>query len=384
MSWRKKLLFGSLCVALLCAGPVAALLTAYPRFAIREAVTCQKCHVDNQGAGLRNEYGAGYYSQEVLPTIPWDDFGKKDFTAALNDYIRAGTDIRAQFYRYAQGSTSQDAFFPMEGNLYLGITPSEHLTFYLEQSMLSTGAATDLWGQVNFGEGATYLRFGKFVQSYGLRIADHTAFTRGGNVGGITVNPNVALIPSLFQGLHWKPQNGATGLEVGYNPVGWNLAGSVVKSPGQSIYSVAVNASRAFWLGSMNALVGGSFFHGSYYPQLDAYSYYGLYAGLNRGAVTFSGEADLTQDYPFRGQQGLATLADVAVQVRQGISLTLQHSLFDADLSQAHDELVRYSLGADLFPVSYIEILPQYRILKATASPSFSRSELILQTHFWF
>jgi len=145
-----------------------------------------------------------------------------------------------------------------------------------------------------------------------------------------------------------------------------------------------LNAARAFWLGSMNTLVGGSYFHGSYYPQLKPYSYYGLYAGLNRGVLTVSGEADLTQDYPAEGQQGLATLADVAVQLHQGAFLTLEHSLFDADLNQANDELVRYSFGADLFPVSYIEIIPQYRILRATASSSFSRTELILQTHFWF
>lgn len=384
MSRIKKWVFGSLCVIFMCAGPAAAVLTAHPRFAVREAVTCGKCHVDNQGGGLRNEYGAGYYSQEVLPIIPWDKFGKKGFTAALSDFIRAGTDIRTQYYRYADQFTTSDAFFPMEANLYLGVTPSDHLTLYLEESMLPTGAATNLWGQVNFGKGNTYLRFGKFVQSYGLRVADHTAFTRGGNVGGIAVNAGTAQIPILFQGLHWKPENNATGVEVGYSPAGWNATGSLIKTAGQSQYSVSLNANKAFWLGSWNALMGGSYFHGSYYSQLKAYSYSGLYAGLNRGIVTIMGEADLTQDYPMQGQRGLATLADLAIQVHQGIFLTLEHSLFDANLSQANDELVRYSLGADLFPVSYLEIMPQYRILRATATSSYSRSELILQTHFWF
>ncbi len=369
---------------LFLAGLVGTTSKAHPKFAVREAATCVQCHVNNQGGGLRNDYGADYYSKEVLPAIPWEDFGKENFTAAINEFIRYGSDVRVQFYNYTEQNESRNAFFPMQADLYLGITPADQFQLYFEQSLFRTVASTDLWAQWNNSGENVYVRFGQFFQDYGLRLDDHTSFIRGGNDGSVVVSENTARIPTQYQGMHWKPENNTVGLEAGYNPIGWKITGSIGKKMGQETYSTAVNASRAFWIGQANTLVGFSYFTGSYYRQLDRYSYYGVYAGINWGPLTFMGEADIMHEYPAENTTGFTSYADITWRVHKGIYLALEHDYFDANRDQENTELVRYTIGAEIFPISFVEIKPQYRLLNATAAPDFSRSEFILQSHFWF
>ncbi|HKJ68530.1 MAG TPA: hypothetical protein VKA68_11280 [bacterium] len=381
---NKTTLISTTIAVLFLAGLAGTMSNAHPKFAVREAVTCVQCHVNNQGGGLRNEYGANYYSRDVLPAIPWDDFGNENFTTAINEFIRYGSDVRMQFYNYSEQNSSQNAFFPMQADVYLGVTPSDQFTVYFEQSLFRSIASTDLWAQWSNSGGNVYVRFGQFFQDYGLRLDDHTSFIRGGNDGGVVVNENTAQIPVQFQGLHWKPENNNVGFEAGYNPIGWKITGSIGKKLGQETYSTSINASRAFWIGPANMLFGLSYFNGGYYRQLDRYSYYGAYAGLNWGPLTLMGEADLMRDYPAANATGFTAYADLTWQIQDGVFLALEQDYFDANRDLENNELVRYTIGAELFPISYVEVKPQYRLLNATASPDFSRSEFILQFHFWF
>jgi len=358
--------------------------TAHPKFAARDGVTCSRCHVAEQGGGLRNEYGAGYYSQDVLPAIPWDEFGNENFTGAISEFIRAGADVRVQYFRYDENGATQDAFFPMQADIYLGVTPSEQLTFYYEQSLFRTVASTDLWARLDILNGNASLLFGQFTQDYGLKLDDHTSFIRGGNDGSLALNSDIAGIPGLYQGLHWKPDNNTVGISLTYKPNDWKLAGSVGKPAGMEVYSTTLNLSRAFWIGAMNAYAGLSMYHGSYYRQLDPYTYYGAYAGVGLGPLTVLGEVDIINDYPVKNQSGLVTYAEATLQIAPGLYLALEHDYFDADRENAADELTRYTIGAEWFPISYVEIKPQYRVLDVSASPDYSQSEAILQVHFWF
>ncbi|MBS1272457.1 MAG: hypothetical protein MAGBODY4_01602 [Candidatus Marinimicrobia bacterium] len=362
--------------------------TALPRFAAQEGVLCGQCHVNDQGAALRNSYGAEYYSQKVLPMSEWDDFGSEDYTAQLNEYIRYGGDVRVQYYRYAEENSSRSAFFPMQADAYINVQPSEYLQFFLEQSLFRNFAATDVWAQYNFSKDAGYLRFGQFLPSYGLRLDDHTAFIRGGNIGGITIPDSISDISVSRQGLHWNPTNQAMGLEGMVKPFDLQLTGSVVKPSNSSTYSATLNLTHAFWLGDMNFIIGGSYFRGNLISADSTYSYYGVNAGLNFGRFTYLGEIDFTQNYSedYLGQltNGLAIYSELSVRVLRGCDLVMSYHFFDPSTEFTGRGLTRWTFGASVIPVAYIEIKPQYRILTAAADTDFSHSELIFQGHFWF
>jgi len=359
-------------------------LMALPRFAAQEGVSCGQCHVNDQGGALRNSYGAEFYSQKVLPMSEWEEFGSDEYTTQFNKFIRFGGDVRVQYYRYVDERTTQSAFFPMQADAYLHIAPSEQLEFFLEQSLFRSIAATDVWAQFSYSGDGGYLRFGQFLPAYGLRLDDHTAFIRGGNVGGITVADSIAGIPVGRQGLHWKPSSQTVGLEAMVKPFGLQLTGSIGKPRNGTEYTAVLNLAHAFWIGDLNFLAGGSYFTGDLAGLGRRYSYYGVYTGINFGRFTYLGEMDFTSDYSQQGATGYAFYSEFSARILQGLDLVASYSMYDPDVELTGVDLKRFILGMDIIPVSYVELKPQYRIITTAADPDYSRSELIIQSHFWF
>lgn len=369
-----------------------ASVESHPRFAVREAVTCQRCHVDNQGAALRNEYGAGYYSRQVLPMDLWEDFGGEEFTASIHEAIRWGTDIRMQYYSYSEEGSSRDAFFPMQGDLYLGITPLEKLTLYGEASLFNLDAirpdgrpapAVRIWAQYELPNERGYVRVGQYNPAYGLRLDDHTSLIRGGNDGGGVINSAVANIPPDYQGLHWKPDRAARGLSLHFNTLGMEMTGYYGQPVSGSEGVAAVDLKSAFWAGEFNVLVGGSALNGSYTGNR-RYTFAGLYGGVNYGRITLLGEVDVHSDYTASGSMGYVTYSEMEISLVQGLSAVLEYEFYDADIEYSRNAFSRVSIGADLFPIPYLEILPQYRLVNVTNDSDFGRQEFILQGHLWF
>jgi len=362
----------------------ASSLAALPRFATRENVLCSHCHVNANGGGLRNEYGAGYYSKQILPMDHWGEFGTEKFTAQLNDFIRYGADVRAQYYRYDDGNTSSQAIFPMQTDIYFGVNPSEKITFYLETALLQSLAASEVWGQLNILPLDGYLRVGQFLPAYGLRLDDHTAFIRGGNVGGLVLSDVLSGGITPHQGLQWTPQATTDGIEIGLQPTNYIFTASFGKARNNPDYSFAANIAHVFYINYTNFLVGVSVFNGNYYPGLDPYTYGGAYLGINWNRFTFLGEVDVTRDYSGKGNTGYATYSELGISLAKGVAAIVRYEVYDADIDYTGQSLERISIGADLYPVPYIELKPQFRLLTTAADKNYQRSEFLFQAHFWF
>jgi|GEM_PF-295251 len=366
--------------------------SGHPKFATREAVLCGRCHVDNQGAALRNEYGAGYYSREVIPAGLWEDFGDMEFTARLHKYVRWGTDIRLQYYQYSEEGIQRDAFFPMQSDFYLGITPHEQWTLYAEGNLSQIPSlrpearpapAGALWLQYTLPDETAYIRAGQYLPPYGLRLDDHTSFIRGGNDGTGVVNSAVANISPRVQGMHWKPDRTSRGLSVSLNQLGIRFTGHAGLPTSSDEITYSLDAKRAFWAGPLNVMIGGSYLNGTYMTAR-RYHFGGLYTGINYGPVTFLGELDIHANYVAEDVVGYTTYSELDIQLFQGIEAVLEYEFFESDIEFSQNSLSRITLGLDLFPIPYIEILPQYRILSTTAEPVFTRKEFIIQGHLWF
>lgn len=69
---------------------------AVPRFAIENGTSCNLCHVDSAGGGLRTDHGTTIVSTDELPRR----YGDTDYTGLLTEHIRTGADIRFQSFSY--------------------------------------------------------------------------------------------------------------------------------------------------------------------------------------------------------------------------------------------------------------------------------------------
>ncbi len=379
---QKSIAFGL--VSILVIFCWTTLIFAVPRFAARENVLCSHCHVNPDGGGLRNDYGAGYYSRKILPMDHWGAFGSDKFTTQLNDFIRYGADVRAQYFRYADNHSSSQAVFPMQTDIYFGVNPSDKLHFYLETSLLQSVAASEVWGQLNILPANGYLRIGQFLPAYGLRLADHTAFIRGGNVGGLVLPDTLSGGIAPHQGLQWTPQATTDGIEIGLQPSNYIVTASFGKARNNPDYSLSLNLAHVFYINYINFLIGASAFHGNYYVGLKPYTYVGGYLGVNWNQFTFLGEIDVTKDYSGKGITGLAAYSELGITLFKGFTAFTQFQVYDADINLTGQSLNQYAIGVDIFPMAYLQIQPQYRIMTTAADKNYQRTELLCQVHFWF
>ena len=76
-------------------------LFALPRFAAENGTSCNLCHVNPTGAGLRNDYGISLFSIEELPMEKGMKFTEDDYTGMVLEnllcYITSGSTKEAGF-----------------------------------------------------------------------------------------------------------------------------------------------------------------------------------------------------------------------------------------------------------------------------------------------
>ena len=185
----------------------SSLLSAIPRFAIQEGASCNLCHIDPNGGGLRNEYGIIMTSKEDLPRSPGGKISK-NYTGIINDHIRVGGDIRFLNFNTMQSNQVTSALFPMQSNFYGYWKISEAGAVFASMDLLRSN--NEIW--VNW-DGLLpmngYLKVGKDLPAYGLNVDDHTSFIRGGNIRKKSL---------LQEGLIFSPYLSYPGLlEIGFN-----------------------------------------------------------------------------------------------------------------------------------------------------------------------
>jgi hypothetical protein len=164
---------------------------AYPQYQLTRDVTCTGCHLSPAGGTLLNENGlvtAEQFSQwgtnpaflnGLLPEPKW---------------LELGGDLRwaAGWHRYydQNGKTGAFVTFPMQADLYGAATKdafSVHVMAgvrdptYPETYGPSLFASREHWLQWQQHPGETdglYVRVGRFMPVYGLRLVEHPTYTR--------------------------------------------------------------------------------------------------------------------------------------------------------------------------------------------------------------
>ncbi|MEK9138846.1 MAG: hypothetical protein AAB393_17130, partial [Bacteroidota bacterium] len=170
--------------ALFVLGFLTALPTfALPRFASRTGAKCQSCHVNPSGGGMRQTFGV-QYGRETLPVPTWsDEFDLEDFSTKLTDFISIGADFRTVYFYQQNPDTGTppksvkgaNAFWQMQGDVYVNYKLAKKVSIYLDKGIYS---GFEIFGVLNILPGNGYIKVGKFVPNYGLKMDDHRIYTR--------------------------------------------------------------------------------------------------------------------------------------------------------------------------------------------------------------
>ncbi len=417
----------------------ATQIYALPRYALlRGEGNCLGCHVNPTGGGIRTE-GGEVYSINDLPM--WKR-GEK-FSGQISEGIRLGGDYYSQFLMFSQtrpmyhfsdstGSkqitdgdktTKISAFHLMNLSIELDIKATNSLHGYLRYDALGAVSAEG-WAMLHIVHSSgeiiqagdvvnnAYIKFGAFLPAFGIRFDDHTVYVKGGSA---------SLSEFQHAGFFWAPGYRDVGIELGtllFDHIGI-VAGVFNGSethPSSNFGSDPLN-NKAFCFritssGELieNMLAGEIGFSRYLHNHTDDngllanMTLNGLHCSVRAGPVTVLSEYDFGKNVVLSGARTVAKTANAlciesAVKVTKGLDLILRYETFKDEIDPGDGSTItgiavkgRYTIGAQWFPLRFLEIRPQYRIaklsapnpLEASITDNFTENTFLILTHVFF
>jgi hypothetical protein len=168
-----------------------------PRYAALTGLPCGRCHFDPDGGGARNAFGFRYarnrHLLDVADTTPEPSGDTLLNRAGGTTPIFLGADQRFSLFmrQYSRESRPERvSFLEMESLIHLAFQPHPALTLVYALQDMGDGAAHTVRSREAFGLLAGmpwngYLKAGRFLVPFGLRMEDPGVATRGGLGGGI-------------------------------------------------------------------------------------------------------------------------------------------------------------------------------------------------------
>lgn len=341
--------------ALLMLGSVAGLY-ALPRFAARTGSKCQSCHVNPSGAGMRQALGV-QYGREELPVPAWSqDFQLEDVTTLLTNVLGVGADFRTLYYTRqipdstGKASTSSDAFWQMQGDLYLNFRVAKKVQLYLKKGLYS---GFEVFGLLWILPENGHLKVGKFVPNYGMKTDDHTAFVR----------TQTGMSPETG-----RPE--LTGVEAAISPGRFHVTGGFYNAAdafggGTSEKAFLGRAEGLFRISEdVYAGIGGNVMY-KQQPADRSVTLYGGFGSFSLGNLTLLGEVDMIRLKQLSGSavSGVVVYGEASYGVTPGVDLKIGYDFYDPDRDIKSGAMSRYSVGLEFFPIAGVEVRPMYRIL---------------------
>lgn len=350
-----------------------------PRFALRMGAQCADCHVNPTGGQLRND-GGFKVGKNVLPMFSAHEEFKADNKIGENIYF--GLDYRTQ-YLYSQEFGKSD-FQKMTGSVYTGVNVTDKLDIYGRYDFIFQ--IWEAYAVGHFLPNNSYIKAGTFLPNFGIRIDDHTAYTRGGDLG-------VLFATGISQGLIYEPRYTETGVELGIYLSDFAFLTASVGNPHERQFETDPSYTASLQLtptiaNSVALLIGGSYstFKGilaplarTSYPKVNMF---GGFLGIGIDDFTLLGEYDIADDYLVQNSSSSALMVEAAYQIVKGLEAVVRYDRFDPNTEIDKDDLSRYVIGLDFYPYSFIEILPQYRI--QMENPDVDNDSFVLQFHFYY
>ena len=355
-----------------------------PRFALRENSSCVDCHVNPTGGIIRNKRGWSYSKNMLAMISPRSDF---EMSNKIGDNIQFGFDARGQYLLQMTDSTKKTDFQRMNASLYTNIDLSEDISFVARYDFIQ-----DIWegyGIAHLIPEVFYIKGGTFSPNFGIRLDDHTAYTRGGDFG-------LLFTSGVKQGLIYNPTYVESGVEAGLNLYDFVFLTTSVGNSGSALFSKDPSFTANLKITpsiseKVGLFIGGSL--GIYrdrrssgppnfqqiFPQVKMY---GGYIGFGFENFTLMGEYDLASDYHANDTKSSFAMVEASYAIFKGLDAVLRYDRFDPDTDTDDDNLSRFIIGFEFFPYSFVEIRPQFRI--QTEKPSVMNNSALIQFHLYY
>jgi hypothetical protein len=338
---------------------------ALPRFASRTNFSCQSCHVNPSGGGMRNTFGVTYGREEITLASLQEEFGLDDFTTKINEFISYGVDFRfLAFYQSKDNpDESRSSFFPMQADVYLNLAISKRIAVFANPAF-GPFNRYEIFGIARVLPFSGYLKAGRFTPPYGLRLDDHTSYVR--------------------EATPFRNNSGQqTGIEVGLNPGGFTLLGGltngVVGDRDRDVAKAVLGRAEArLAVGPANVMLGVSTYNDV--SAAERYNIQGAYGALtlferftvvgdvermqgNSALMGVSGDR-LARNTQNRQLKQFATMVEASLMITPGVDLKLMYDFFDPNTDVKGGSVTRYSGGLEFFPINGVEIRPLLRFTK--------------------
>ena len=355
-----------LMLGVLLSEPSAAL----PRFASRTGAKCQSCHVNPSGGGMRQAFGV-QYGRETLPVPTWsEEFGLDDFSTNLTDFVSIGADFRTLYYYIQDPVKDKNAFFEMQGDVYMNFRLAKKVNIYLDKGLNTSHY--EIFGLLNILPGNGFVKIGKFTPNYGTKVDDHRAFIRD-KTG-------------------FSPETGSpfyTGGEIGFSPGPVTVTGGIYNSSTTNLFPPSIPNQKAF-LGraegifklatDVNLGIGSNVF---YRNDLGTKTtIFGGFGSFTYDNLTVMGEVDLVKHQNAGDTTRIATYLEADYVATPGLDLKFIYDFYDSDKDLKTGAVSRYSFGFEFFPIAGVEVRPLYRISKEEPTER-KNNEFLVVFHFF-
>lgn len=333
MSINPKLALG----LMLCGLLLGRLAQAEPYLAIKNNLPCSACHINPAGGGARTAFGA-YYGSQMLPQAPGN--AKLFDGGALGETLRVGANFRANYASSdSKAGADSSTFETQSGQVYLAFQPKDsRFTFYLDQQVAPGSALTREAFVLTRLSGQHFMKVGKLMLPYGLRLEDDTAFIRQ-------------------QGFNFDTSDNGVELGLQYTHWLWNFALSNGSSGLANDDKGFQYLARSEYLGS-NWRMGGTLVYND--AELGARTQANVFAGVNWLGFVFLAEADYVEDKSLSQVPGTyATqrvgLLEVNREIFKGLNLKLTSEYLDPDTHIAENQRNRYSFLVEYTPFANLQ-----------------------------
>jgi len=331
---RTLLLFGGL---LLAVTPVAA----EPYLALRTGRKCSSCHTNITGGGNRNAFG-GIYAQTQLPMRPGTVVSKN-----LTDFLQIGWDLRVEGSGTFKTSNPQTTMGLDVAQLYVAAELLENrLVFYIDQTVgPDRTIAREAFGMVKRLPGESYIKAGKFLLPYGLRLQDDAEYVRE-RTGFSYYTPD--------QGVEVGVEPGPLALAVALTN---GTAGTVENDNGKQLTSSAAFVFRQFRIGASGSINDAAD---------NTREAVGGFGGVGVGPVVLLGEVDYVRDKPAQGDtvRQLIAYGEADWLLIRGLNAKVTYGWLDPNMDVDENERIRARFGLEFFPTPFLRFAGFYTLLE--------------------
>lgn len=331
---------GGLLMAVAAVSALLALVApgrAMPRYSARYQKSCDLCHVNPTGGGLRTMYA----TQRLVPDeIAWSkgDSTWKMPEPMIGKQLLIGTDFREMHVGSDQVGQRLN-WFLMQADLYFAFQFEPRVTLYYDRGQSNS---YELFG-LGYLTPELYVKAGRFVPSYGWKFDDHTMYVRS----------ELGFMP---------PANSDVGIEAGWLPGALDVQVDLVNGSRGSISDTdpkqaeALNAVWRWHAGPVGAALGASGYHHPTNGHDEDMA--GPYGYLSYRRLTWIGEGDVVRNKDKGGPevQAVAASNEVSYALTQGFDLMGTYDFFDPDRKQGTGAKSRWGGGLFFMPRPYVTL----------------------------